>query len=65
MYGGMPYQMVYEKSFVGVNSTYYGLFYWIFMVVNSVAILIPVTKFVWVFIENELDDEWYFKMKSE
>lgn len=47
------------------NCVYYGAFFWIFIAINAGTIAIPTSKLIWVFVEEEEDQNGYFNMKQE
>ena len=41
------------------------VFFWSWIAVNSVAIAIPLSKLIWVFVEEEQPENGFFRMKTE
>jgi len=46
------------------NPDNYGAFFWAFIVVNSLAIVIPLSKLIWMFVEEEQEEDGFLKMKT-
>jgi len=42
------------------NQEYFGVFFWIYIVVNTGAIAIPTSKLIWIFVENEEEENGFF-----
>jgi len=41
------------------------VFFWAFIVINSLAIAIPLSKLIWIFVEEEQPEDGMFRMKTE
>ena len=41
------------------------VYFWVFISINTVAILIPTSKLIWIFIEEEEPENGFFMMKTE
>jgi len=57
---------VSEYQFVGNSSTINDpVWFWVFIAVNLIAILIPLSKLIWIFVEQEQEENGFFRMKTE
>ena len=52
--------MTAANAFVSMENEYYGVFFWIFVVVNAVSIVIPLSKLIWVFVEDGEEENGFF-----
>ena len=58
--------MTPESSMISITSPIsYGAFAWAYMAINAIYIAIPLSKLVWVFVEEGEEEDGFFKMKTD
>ena len=63
---GMEYRMTPGNAMIAINSSYtYGFVFYIYLAVQLVYGALPLSKLIWVLVEDLEEEDGFFKLKTD